>query len=114
MCFAHYRGVMDVPEVIRARVCAVTGAHAVTGVERIQRLWSGYGVIVRLRLSGAPQASVIVKLVQPPAANLVSSPEQQRSHARKLRSYAVERSFYRRHASRCGQACRVARDTTTT
>ena len=99
----------EVPEVVRERVCAVTGAQAVTRAERIQRLWSGYGEIVRLRLRGGAEPSVIVKLVQPPAASPALAAAEQRSHARKLRSYAVEMSFYQHYAARCGEACRVAR-----
>lgn len=75
-----------------------------TRQERIQQLWSGYGQIVRVRLSGAVERSVIVKLVQPPDAPQTDS----RSHARKLSSYAVELRFYEQYASRCADVCRVA------
>jgi hypothetical protein len=102
--------VQRLSEAIVDRVCAATGAHAVQRAEGIQRLWSGYGEIARLWLSGGARTSVIVKRVQPPAAARVRADEQeqQRSHARKLRSYAVEMSFYQRYASRCSDACRVA------
>lgn len=94
---------------ILTRVCAVTGARAVQRAERIQRLWSGYGELARVWLDGAAQPSVIVKLVQPQAASPTRlNAEQQRSHARKLRSYAVELRFYKQYAARCGDACRVA------
>ena len=90
------------------RVLELTAARSVRRVEHIQRLWSGYGELVRLWLDGGSHASVIVKLVQPAAARQLRADEQ-RSHARKLRSYEVEMCFYQRYSGRCGAACRVAR-----
>jgi hypothetical protein len=74
--------------------------------ERVQSLWSGYGEIRRATLSGAVNASVIVKLVVPPKSAALG-PAETRSHLRKLRSYEVERAFYRAYAPRCGAGCRV-------
>ena len=99
------RRVRQLSEDVRARVCAATGAQGVSRVEPLQRLWSGYGQIARVWLDGGTTSSVVVKWVQPPAA--VS--EDPRSHARKLRSYAVEQSFYLRHAPRSPPGCRLAR-----
>ncbi|MEC9047839.1 MAG: choline kinase [Planctomycetota bacterium] len=68
---------------------------AVQSAEEIQTLWSGYGHILRLRLSGAAVERVIVKHVRPPS--VMKHPRGwagQTSHERKLRSYAVERAFY--------------------
>jgi len=79
-----------------------TGAAEVGRPERVQSLWGGYGEILRVPLVGAGTPSVIVKRVEPAAG-------RGRSHARKLRSYDVERAFYLRHAPRCGDGCRVAR-----
>lgn len=91
-------------------VRAATSATTTTTVERVQSLWDGYGEVLRVGLAGADATSVIVKEVRPPAA-------RGRSHARKLRSYAVERAFYLGLAARCDARCRVARciaaDTTT-
>ncbi len=83
-------------------VRAVTGASRATRAERVQSLWDGYGEIVRVRLDGAAEPSVIVKSVEPPRG-------EGRSHARKLRSYAVERAWYEAFASRCDDGCRGAR-----
>jgi hypothetical protein len=71
--------------------------------QRIQSLWSGYGEIVRIDLEGAAskRESVIVKHVKAPAK------QNDRGHQRKLRSYEVEVAWYRNHASRCTDACRV-------
>ncbi|MDQ3036134.1 MAG: ecdysteroid 22-kinase family protein [Myxococcota bacterium] len=78
----------------------LTGATRVAGREHVQLLWSGYGEIVRVRLEGADVLSVISKQVSPGGG-------RGRSHERKLRSYDVERAFYRDHAARCPS--RVAR-----
>lgn len=79
---------------------SLTGA-AIAGRESLQSLWGGYGEIVRVWLEGADVPSVIVKHVTPGAGS-------GRSHERKLRSYDVERAFYRRYADRCERS-RVAR-----
>ncbi|HEY4183241.1 MAG TPA: phosphotransferase [Kofleriaceae bacterium] len=69
----------------------VMGAKA-RPVARIQRLWSGYGEIVRVALDDG--RTVIVKSVKPPrvAASV--------SDTRKRRSYDVEQTFYERYAAR--------------
>ena len=87
-------------------ITRATGASAVELGERVQVLWSGYGEIRRAALSGAAAASVIVKYVVPPSGAAQSAAEA-RSHRRKLRSYEVERAFYRTYAARCGAGCRV-------
>jgi len=72
---------------------------------RIQSLWSGYGELFRVHLSGTTAESVVVKWVRPPA------PARRRatdlSHRRKFRSYEVETTFYREYAARCDVSCRV-------
>lgn len=86
-----------------------TGARAIERGPRIQRLWSGYGEIYRARLVGASPEAVVVKRVEPPAID--HHPRGwagARSHARKLRSYDVELTFYRRFAPRLGGDARVA------
>lgn len=79
-----------------------TTSATTTTVERVQSLWDGYGEVLRVGLTGADAPSVIVKEVRPPDA-------RGRSHARKLRSYAVERAFYLGPAARCDAGCRVPR-----
>lgn len=94
----------DLGELIRV----TTGAREVRSGERVQSLWSGYGEIRRFHLSGAAATSVIVKHVEPPT--VASHPRgwtTDRSHARKLTSYAVEAAWYRQHASDCNPGCRV-------
>ncbi len=75
-----------------------TGTRGIERRQRVQSLWSGYGEVQRLTLTGGD--TVILKQVAPPAGS-------GRGHARKLRSYAVEQAFYRDFAPRCATACRV-------
>ena len=65
-------------------------------VERVQSLWSGYGEIVRYKLTNGIAKHVIVKHVNPPTKN-GSHPrgwDTDISQMRKLRSYEVEREWY--------------------
>ncbi len=66
-----------------------------TDVEHVQTLWSGYGEIARVHLTGASVPSAIVKWVEPP--QIMEHPRgwtSRASHVRKLRSYRVEQCFY--------------------
>ncbi|WPJ96174.1 phosphotransferase [Coraliomargarita algicola] len=87
-----------------------TQAREVKAMGVLQKLWSGYGSIVRYRLVGAELSSVIVKHVSPPTAS--AHPRGWNtdiSHQRKLRSYAVETAWYRDFADQCDVNCRVPR-----
>ncbi len=93
-----------------ALVLDATRARRITHVEQVQQLWSGYGQIVRCRLDADEARSVIVKHVRWPDEN--DHPRgwsSDRSHARKVRSYAVETTWYTDYAARCGARCRVPR-----
>jgi len=85
-----------------------TGAERVELGERVQSLWGGYGELYRAQLWGTRIESVIVKSVNPPAEReFARDSAKLRAHRRKLRSYAVELSFYQGLATRCDGACRV-------
>ncbi|MFG0255852.1 MAG: phosphotransferase [Rhodopirellula sp. JB053] len=85
-------------------------AQDIVSVQRLQSLWSGYGEIVRVELSGGPEKSVIVKYVSPPTQkNHPRGWNTSRSHERKLRSYEIESNWYRSWSDRCDADCRVAR-----
>ncbi len=87
-----------------------TKARRVVGMEPVQRLWSGYGQIVRCHLEGASVPSVIVKHVRwPDHDHHPRGWSSDRSHERKVTSYRVESAWYRRYAERCSPACRVPR-----
>ncbi|TWU00873.1 oxidoreductase family protein [Stieleria varia] len=94
-------------------VCEAVAAKAVDSAELVQTLWSGYGQIVRVGLVDAPVPSVIVKHVSPPshAAGHPRGWDTDISHCRKMRSYEVERAWYRDWSDRCDPAspCRVPR-----
>ena len=89
----------------------VTGASVITSRNTIQRLWSGYGELVKLGLAGSgPGSSVVVKYIVLPSVSVHPRGwNTDRSHARKIRSYDVEMHWYRDWSARCGDACRVAR-----
>ncbi|MEM9368379.1 MAG: phosphotransferase [Planctomycetota bacterium] len=90
-------------------LCEWTGASAVTSLQSIQSLWSGYGEILRVRVQDASVDSVIAKVI-----DLTAAQEHPRGwasdagHLRKLRSYDVEQTWYTTYADRCDQLCRVA------
>ena len=86
-------------------IAEATGAERVRRAERIQSLWSGYGELFRVRLSGIERETAIVKWVKPPAQPRGKPTDP--SHARKCRSYDVETTWYRTLAKRCDDTCRV-------
>ncbi len=103
-------GLDHIDEGIEAVICRATGARSVLDTQVVQSLWSGYGQIVRCRLDGAAQPSVIVKHIRwPDERDHPYGWTSDRSHERKLHSYRVETMWYERHAKRCPDACRVPR-----
>ncbi|MGB1130153.1 MAG: phosphotransferase [Haloferula sp.] len=91
-------------------ITKLTGATRCREQEVIQKLWSGYGKILRYSLEGASTASVIVKHISPP--EVTAHPRgwnTDRSHQRKLRSYQVESRWYQNYAARCGDESRLPR-----
>lgn len=95
---------------LEAVVLRAAGARAIVATEIVQSLWSGYGQIVRCRLEGGQQTSVIVKHVRwPDEQHHPRGWASDRSHERKLQSYRVETMWYDRYAHDCKDACRVPR-----
>ncbi len=93
-----------------AVVLVATGARAIVNTQIVQKLWSGYGLIVRCDLEGGTQSSVIVKQVRwPDQHDHPYGWSSDRSHQRKLRSYQVETMWYDRYGHQCPDACRVPR-----
>lgn len=85
-----------------------TAASALRVDEIIQELWSGYGQILKISLTGSSRKTVVVKHV--------TMPSEQRhprgwnsnfSHERKVFSYQVETEWYQSWSSRCDEHCRV-------
>jgi len=86
-----------------------TGAKEVVSEQLIQSLWSGYGEILKVELSGDGPLSLIVKsVVIPDKKKHPRGWNTVRSHQRKVRSYKVEMAWYRDWSDRCGELCRVA------
>jgi hypothetical protein len=84
------------------------GGDEVLHLDPIQDLWSGYGAIYRVALAGRGPTPVVVKWVSPPSRTQHPRGwDSDLSHQRKLRSYAVERSWYLDYAPRCGESARV-------
>jgi hypothetical protein len=90
---------------IQDLIFKATGARSATRLEMVQRLWSGYGEIVRYGLTGGDKASVIVKHVKLPDPGHRS--QNDLSHQRKVRSYQVETVWYGQWSRHCDVDCRV-------
>ncbi|OOZ38234.1 choline kinase [Solemya pervernicosa gill symbiont] len=85
-------------------------ADKIFHIEDIQSLWSGYGMIARYGLHGGEHETVVIKHVKLPGKK--DHPRgwnSDRSHKRKVRSYHVESSWYRKWSERCDESCRVPR-----
>ena len=99
---------MSIP--VEAFILEITGASSVTQLEVIQRLWRGYGHIVRYGITGCEWGSVIVKHIQlPKSVRLTGSFENNLSHQRKVHSYLVETVWYKDWSRQCDTDCRVPR-----
>ena len=89
-------------------VLSASGAQTIESSTVIQSLWSGYGQIVRLELSGSTHPSVILKHIKlPDAANHPRGWDTGFSHQRKIRSYQVEAHWYQHYAAQCTSDCVV-------
>ena len=89
-------------------VLSATGAQAIDNSTVIQSLWSGYGQIVRLELSGGSHSSVILKHIKlPDAGNHPRGWDTDLSHQRKIRSYQIEAHWYQHYATNCSSDCEV-------
>lgn len=89
-------------------ILQTTQSTAITRIEEVQTLWSGYGAIKRYHLAGGKYKSVIVKHIQLPEAN--KHPKGWNtdiSHQRKLKSYQVETAWYQHYARLTNEDCKV-------
>lgn len=94
--------------VIADIVLSATGANTIDNSTIVQLLWSGYGQILRLRLSGSNHPSVILKHIKlPDTGNHPRGWNTGLSHQRKIRSYQVEAHWYQRYAEDCSSDCMV-------
>ncbi len=83
------------------KIASISGIGELVSIEKIQSLWSDYGAIYRIYLSGGAKSSVILKYI-----DLSQKGEHPRgwagnqSHQRKLKSYRVEWAWYQHYAGR--------------
>ena len=93
---------------LEALVLSATSADRVAETEQVQSLWSGYGHILRCRLVGGTHASAVVKHVRwPTRLDHPRGWNSDQGHQRKVRSYAVESTWYENYANHCDSGCRV-------
>lgn len=96
----------DFPDIIKQ----TTGATQIELIDIIQELWSGYGAIMRYRLTGAIRSTVVVKhVLLPQETDHPRGWNSDRSHQRKIHSYQVETAWYRSFANHCDAHCPVPR-----
>lgn len=91
-------------------ILSATNATGLHVDDVIQELWSGYGKILRVRLTDGKYPSVVVKHVRMPSS--LRHPRgwnSSASHARKLKSYEVESEWYQKYSDRCDASCRIPR-----
>ena len=88
-------------------ILKATGAEELYEIEVIQDLWSGYGEIVRVGLTGTELKSVVVKHVKLGQGDHPRGWNTDLSHQRKLKSYQVETEWYKNLSSFCDESCRI-------
>ncbi len=89
-------------------VLQATGAEDLIEAQKIKDLWSGYGAIMRYRLSKSSIETVVVKHIRLPQKD--AHPRGWNtdiSHERKMKSYEVETAWYRDWSAHCDEDCYV-------
>lgn len=86
---------------LKEQILKHTGAHSISKVELVQSLWSDFGSLERVWLSGVDPKSIVIKRIQPPSEML--HPRGWNTNAsseRKLKSYEIERHWYEKYVHR--------------
>lgn len=79
------------------KILSMTGSNCIVDRELIQKLWSGYGELIRVKLD---KSTVIVKYIKlPEEAMHPRNWNTDRGHKRKIKSYEVERHWYKNYNS---------------
>jgi hypothetical protein len=86
-------------------ILKATAAKSAFPIGVLQRLWSGYGEIVRYGLTSCDRSTVIVKHVK--LSNHQRTNDGIISHQRKMRSYQVETAWYEQWSKLCHTDCQV-------
>lgn len=93
---------------LRQLILSQTNANDISDVEVVQELWSGYGQLIRVYLSGADVDSIIVKNI-----DLSGNLDHPRgwntptSFDRKQKSYKIEQRWYEQYGNQCTNECRI-------
>lgn len=83
-------------------ILKVTHAESMQVSECIQELWSGYGQILRIKLTGGLHEQVVVKHVKWSIDSMHPRGwDTNFSHQRKLKSYEVETAWYQHWSNQC-------------
>lgn len=91
-----------------SEISRITKSDSAKETEQIQKLWSGYGKIVRVGLEGGLLKSVIAKhIVLPSQNNHPRGWNTDASHQRKIKSYKVETNWYQKYSDYCDDDCRI-------
>lgn len=78
--------------------------------EVLQTLWSGYGEICRITLSGGDINSIVLKHISLPSERKhLRGWNSEFAHNRKVKSYDVEMNWYENWSNICDEDCRVAK-----
>lgn len=100
----------ELPTTFAQAILDATGAASMRVDGVIQDLWSGYGRILRIALTGGRCGAVVAKHVRLPDRQCHPRGwDSGLSHQRKVSSYRVETEWYRHWSARCDERCRVPR-----
>ena len=106
--FENLLNLMPMQDKVKSIILNTTNATNAEEAEEIQELWSGYGKIVRVMLTGAEPNTIILKnIILPETSNHPRGWDTNNSHQRKLKSYQVEMNWYDQWSKRCDENCRV-------
>ena len=83
---------------LKEQIIKHAGADSISKIELVQSLWSDFGSLERVWLEGGNVRSVIVKRIQPPVeVNHPRGWNTDFSANRKLKSYQIERHWYKEY-----------------
>lgn len=95
---------------LEKHILQLTKASSIVSSEVIQSLWSGYGEILRVKLSNTLFDSIIIKKISfPTESNHPRGWNTSISHERKVKSYKVEQEWYLNWNSSLIDNCRTAK-----
>lgn len=91
-------------------ILKITKAESIVKQTVIQKLWSGYGNILRIELLDGLYKSIIVKVISFPKQNMHPRGwNTSVSHARKVKSYEVEKAWYLDFNNNLNRQCKTAK-----